>query len=62
MTYTCSEMEESVGLLTLHVEFDGGGDGHGDVVVGRLAGEDGVQVAPLQAPHHELVAHLFSKW
>ena len=34
--------------LTIHVQFDRGRDWNRDVVVGRLAGEDGVQVAAFQ--------------
>ena len=52
--------------LTVHVEFDGGGDGHGDVVVGGLARQDGVQVAPPEAGQPQLVgdaalAHLLGE-
>ena len=39
----------------MHVELDGSGDGDGDVVVGRLAGEDGVEVVPLELGQPELV-------
>lgn len=39
----------------MHIEFDGGGYGHGDVVVGGLAGQDGVEVGAGQAVELELV-------
>ena len=42
----------------MHVELDGGGHGHGDVVVRGLAGEDGVQVLAPQLGDDELVGDL----
>ena len=39
----------------MHIQFDGGWDGDGEVVVAGLAGEDGVQVRALQVRDDQLV-------
>lgn len=48
----------NVQRLTVEVERDGAGDGRHQVVVGRLAREDGVQVSPLQPLQMQHVPHL----
>ena len=41
----------------MHVDLDRGGDGHGEVVVGRLARQDGVEVGPGQLEEAKVVRH-----
>ena len=43
--------------LTVHVQFDWGWDWDRDVVVGGLAGEDGVEVRPFEVVEDQLVFH-----
>lgn len=42
-------------VLTIHVDLDRGGHGHGEVVVGRLARQDRVEVRPGQLEEAQVV-------
>lgn len=44
--------------LTVHVQGDGGGDGRGQLVVGRLARVHGRELPPLQPLQPQHVLHL----
>ena len=45
-------------VLTVHVQLDGGGYGYGNVVVGGLASQNGMQVISLQILENEFVFRL----
>ena len=45
-------------VLTVHVQLDGGGYGYGNVVVGGLASQNGMEVSPSQLYQPQLIGHL----
>ena len=53
-----SQLCVSGGTLTVHVQLDRGGDRDGDVVIGRLAREDGVEVGAGEVGDLEVVDDL----
>ena len=44
-------------LLTLHIQFDGSRGWHGNVVIGSLTGQDGMEVGAAQLTQPQLVGH-----